>query len=258
MSDFDKNSTTIGKNIIRLYSVGSTNQYLSEIASTNSLEEGTVIFTHIQTEGRGQKGTIWKSEPGKNLIISFLLKPHFLLVSDQFLLSKITALSVLKTLQKFLPSSNEIKIKWPNDIYVNNQKICGILIENSIQNSKLRQSIIGVGLNVNQIEFLPELHATSLINILEKETEIEEILKELCIQLNQFYSLLKSAQLSRINDLYKNELYRLNEWSKYIWKLNEIEAKITGVDSAGKLQLIMRNEELISADLKEIIFVHEP
>jgi BirA family biotin operon repressor/biotin-[acetyl-CoA-carboxylase] ligase len=257
MSGFTDSSSIIGKNVIRLESVHSTNEYLSELTFKNNLAEGTAVLALEQTQGRGQKGTIWKSESGKNLMVSFLLYPNFLLVSDQFLLSKILALSVLKTLQKFLPETAEIKIKWPNDIYVNNYKISGILIENSIQNSKLRQSIIGIGININQVEFPPEFNAISLMNITQKETEIELVFEELCININQYYSLLKSAQLNRINESYQRELYQLNEWKKFKYTHEVLEARITGVDSNGKLQLIKKNDQRISADLKEIIFVRE-
>ncbi len=257
MSGFTDSSSIIGKNVIRLESVHSTNEYLSELSLKNNLEEGIAVLAIEQTQGRGQKGTIWKSEAGKNLMVSFLIYPDFLLVSDQFLLSKIVALSVLKTLQKFLPEPSEIKIKWPNDIYVNNYKISGILIENSIQNSKLRQSIIGIGININQSEFSPEFNAISFINITQKETEIELVFEELCININQYYSLLKSAQLNRINESYQRELYQLNEWKKFKYTHEVIEARITGVDLNGKLQLIKKNDQRISADLKEIIFVRE-
>lgn len=257
MSEFTESSSFIGKNIIRLDSVSSTNQYLSDLSLKDNLEEGTAIFALEQTEGRGQKGTIWKSEAGKNLIVSFLIYPKFLLLSDQFLLSKVVALSVLKTLRNFLPETTELKIKWPNDIYVNNHKISGILIENSIQNSKLRQSIIGIGININQTEFSSEFSAISLKNITKNNTEIELIFAELCSNLNQYYSLLKSTQLNRIKESYQKELYLLNEVSKFEFKSEIIEARITGVDSTGKLQLIKKDNERISADLKEIIFVRE-
>jgi BirA family biotin operon repressor/biotin-[acetyl-CoA-carboxylase] ligase len=257
MSGFTDSSSIIGKNVIRLESVHSTNEYLSELIFKNNLTEGTAVLALEQTQGRGQKGTIWKSEAGKNLMVSFLLHPDFLLVSDQFLLSKIIALSVLKTLQKSIPETAEIKIKWPNDIYVNNSKISGILIENSIQNSKLRQSIIGIGININQTEFSPEFKAISLANITQKETEIELVFEELCMNINQYYSLLKSAQLNRINESYQRELYQLNKWKKFEYNKEVIEASILGVDSTGKLQLIKKNDQRISADLKEIIFVRE-
>jgi len=255
--DLSINSSIIGKNVIRLNSVESTNQYLSDLTQTNSLDEGSVILTLEQTKGRGQKGTEWNSESGKNLIISILLHPQFLLISDQFMLSKIAAISVLNTIRKFIPESHEIKIKWPNDIYVNHQKICGILIENSIQNSKLRQSIVGIGININQTEFDSNFNATSLINLINKETEIELVFQELCTQLNQFYNLLKSAQLNRINEIYQNELYLLNSWAKFNYGSKLIEAMITGVDSSGKLQLLTKDNSRIAADLKEIILVRE-
>lgn len=257
MSEFTDDSYLIGKNVIRLESVHSTNEYLSELTSKNNLAEGMAILALEQTQGRGQKGTIWKSEAGKNLMVSFLLYPNFLLVSDQFLLSKILALSVLKTIRNFLPKTAEIKIKWPNDVYVNKCKISGILIENSIQNSRLRKSIIGIGININQIEFPSEFNAISLMNITQKETEIERVFEELCLNINQYYSLLKSFQLNRINESYQKELYQLNEWKKFNYNNEVIEARITGVDSNGKLQLTKKNNQRISADLKEIIFVRE-
>lgn len=250
--------SVIGQHSIELDSVHSTNQYLSEWSEKEILPEGTAVSTKEQTQGRGQKGTVWQTEKGKNLIVSFLLFPDFLLVNDQFLLSKVVALSVSKTVRSFLPENTPINIKWPNDIYVNHQKIAGILIENSIHNSRIRKSIVGIGMNVNQVDFPNEFHATSLMLSGNQEQNIQQIFEKLCENLNLYYSLLKSGQLNRINESYLSELYQLNQWANYQLQDKKIVAEIKGVDQQGKLQLKTKEGDRISADLKEIIFLREP
>jgi BirA family biotin operon repressor/biotin-[acetyl-CoA-carboxylase] ligase len=251
-------NSSIGKNRIELTSVDSTNRYLSEWSEKEPLEEGTSVFANEQTSGRGQKGTEWKSEAGKNLVFSFILYPEFLLATDQFMLSKIVSISVLKTVKKHLSGIAEIKIKWPNDIYADNRKITGILIENSIQNSRIRKSISGIGLNINQTDFPEMFYATSLRNLAGKEFHLNEISDTFFEFMNHYYSLLKSSQYSRINTEYSENLFLLGKPSPFEWKGERISATITGVDHSGKLQLMDENDRLISADLKEIIFLREP
>jgi len=136
--------------IISFDSLPSTNNELKNRLKTNDLSEFTTILTSYQTNGRGQQSNVWESADGLNLTFSVLLKPVFLEPALQFYLSKIVALALTDVLMKYV---DELSIKWPNDIYVGEKKIAGILIENSLMGSCIDTCVVGIGLNVNQLSF---------------------------------------------------------------------------------------------------------
>jgi BirA family biotin operon repressor/biotin-[acetyl-CoA-carboxylase] ligase len=138
---------TVTPNLIALDSVPSTSSYLATIADT--LPDGTVVVTREQTAGRGQRGNSWEAEPGANLTFSLLLRPEGVKAVEQFAISEAVALGIVTALQAYMPGV-DVRIKWPNDIYANGRKICGILIENAILGTEIRRSIAGIGINVNQ------------------------------------------------------------------------------------------------------------
>lgn len=146
-----------GKNLIQLNQTDSTNIHLTQLAQDNNLPEGTVVNAAFQTHGKGQRNNSWEAEKGMNITFSVLYKPHFLPLSKHFLLSKAISLGVFDYLNCICA---EVKVKWPNDIYVGNKKIAGILIENSIKGNNIYQSVIGIGININQSNF-STLNATS-------------------------------------------------------------------------------------------------
>lgn len=149
--------------IIRLEETTSTNNYLRGLVGKESLPEGSIVVTEYQTAGRGQVGNTWESEPGKNLMFSIILYPDFLPANRQFLISQIAALSVKETLDAYVDG---ITVKWPNDIYWRDKKICGMLIENDLTGHSLYCSVIGIGININQREFLSDaLNPVSLVQI---------------------------------------------------------------------------------------------
>ena len=129
----------------------STNNYAKQLVS-DKVEEGTVVLAQFQSKGRGQQGNYWESETGKNLLFSLILYPDFLEAEFQFSLSMLVSLAIVSVLDE---ETDEVQIKWPNDIYVGKLKIAGILIENTIKGSKLGSTIVGVGLNLNQEMFTP-------------------------------------------------------------------------------------------------------
>ena len=153
----------IGSNIIFLPEVDSTNSYATELLKNVNIAEGTVIHTAHQTQGKGQRGNSWEAQIASNLTTSIVLKPSFLELKNQFFLYQITALACYDLMAELLNNSQyDIKIKWPNDILVNKKKIAGILIENVITHSTLNYSVIGIGINVNQLLFTDGINATSL------------------------------------------------------------------------------------------------
>ena len=144
----------IGKSLLFLHEVESTNTYAMNLLRNVNPMEGTVVYTDNQTKGKGQRGAVWTSKIGQNLTLSVILKPQFLGQNNTFYLSKISALAVYDVLTDILLTSQyDIKIKWPNDILIKHRKVAGILIENSFATNTLQYSIIGVGLNVNQQDF---------------------------------------------------------------------------------------------------------
>jgi len=189
--------------------IDSTNKYALNIIAKNAPAEGTVISADFQTQGRGQYGRHWMSESTKNLLSSIILYPEFLPVSEQFSLSKAISLAVQNTLNSFL-SVKEVKIKWPNDIYCGGKKIGGILIQNVISGGRFSASVIGLGLNVNQLKFPEDIKATSLAIELGVEFDKRELLEILMIDIKTEYMLLQ-RNLQIQDKRYNDHLYAKNE-----------------------------------------------
>ena len=145
--------------LIRLREVNSTNAYIQSLSRDERLPEGSVVWADFQTAGRGQIGNVWESENGKNLTFSIVFYPSFLLAKHQFLISQIASLSVKETLDEFISG---ITVKWPNDVYWNDKKICGMLIENDLAGQYIYSSVIGIGININQAVFRGDAAAKQL------------------------------------------------------------------------------------------------
>ena len=244
----------VGRNIVNLARVDSTNNYLKDqLTKSEPLPEGTVILAEEQFAGRGQTSNIWVSQPGKNLTFSLLLNPTFISPEFQFALNKLISIAINDCLVKIIGEG--VKIKWPNDIYFKDKKLGGVLIENIIRGSKLMHSIIGIGINVNQIDFPENLtNVTSLSKILHQDYDVNLILAELCKLIEQYYLQFRSKNTELINNLYLKNLYRLNEWHWY--RINNLvkEGKIIGTDIYGKLEIIIDDKTQVY-DFKEIEFL---
>ena len=235
----------------------STNNYC-KLLDPSKVGEFTVIWAGNQTAGIGQQGNVWVSEPYKNLTLSLILKPTFLALTDQWLLSMTLALAVTDTIENILSKSkiqNPFFIKWPNDIYIDDNKVCGILITNRVSNNHISQSICGIGLNVNQTIFPDWVpNPTSLSLETGKNHELKPLLELLLYNLESRYLQLKKNPDS-IKPDYMSRLYRLGKPSPYIYNGNQITAIISDVDRLGHLHLLTDNHEEITCDLKEIKFV---
>ncbi len=247
----------IGQSTIELSSIDSTNSYASELLNQSRPVEGTLVYTFNQQNGRGQRGNKWLSEPNKNGALSYILYPTFLAADQQFSLNKIVCLAAADLMSEIVKQDAEttdIKIKWPNDIYANNKKIAGILIENTLSSQSIKSSIIGIGININQENFPATINATSLKLLVGKDLGVIYCIERLSELLEARYLQLKANKQEALDEEYKSKLYQVGEWKSYWVNSERIEGMITGVSPIGKLQLLLRNEEVRVFDLKEISF----
>jgi BirA family transcriptional regulator, biotin operon repressor / biotin---[acetyl-CoA-carboxylase] ligase len=249
----------IGQNAIYVKSLASTNTYASELLRQIALSEGSIIYTFEQEKGRGQRGNSWESEPNKNVTLSLVLYPHFLRPQNQFLLTKITALAVADLMAETLQPvgiSHQISIKWPNDIYVNEKKIAGILIENFLRENAIQQAIVGVGINVNQTVFNQAPNAIAITSLTHKTMDLQTCIALFCKHFETRYEQLKANKLQQLHEDYLRQLYRLHEWSTYRTPTNQLfEGNIKGVSEMGKLQMELISGEVKEFDLKEVVFL---
>lgn len=243
----------IGKFINFIESTESTNNYASKQVRENEVEGGTVFLTYNQTAGRGQLSNRWESEQGKNLTFSIFLRPDFLEISKQFMLSKVICLGLETFLSRLVDG---VKIKWPNDIYVGDQKICGILIENAVMNGQITQSIVGVGLNINQTEFLSDApNPVSLKQLKGKDYNLEEVFGELLKEFDHWYDKLVEGNYQEIDDAFMNRLYQFNEWHNYKDKEHIYLGKIKGVNTIGQLVIQEDTGRLWEYHFKEVKYL---
>ena len=237
--------------IIKLDATESTNTYLKELSAKKEVQDFTIITTENQTSGRGQLNSKWESERGKNLAISILKNRINIPVDRLFLMNVCVSLSILDSLNRLnIPN---LKVKWPNDILSGNFKIGGILIENIISGSKIKRSIIGFGLNVNQSEFKNAPNASSLKNIMGHDFNLDSVFYAIIENLHQ---QLNRPILTFENELYKqyhSQLFKIGVKSNFLIQKEEpIEGVIEGVSKNGKLKVKLENGSLKEFGLKEI------
>lgn len=242
----------IGKNLIFLPQIHSTNSYAIDLLKNVKPAEGTVVYTHHQTHGKGQRGALWEAEKGQNLTASIILNPYFIKPEQQFFLYQISALACYDTITELLKQGQiDIKIKWPNDILLRNKKVSGILIENSIQGSQITGSVIGIGLNVNQTHFAQDIKATSLCAVSNLNFDISKVLADLCKHLEKYYLYLRQLKLDEIQELYIARLFGFREFHAYKINNTLVSLKVIGVSHEGLLVLEDSSGKLHKADVKE-------
>jgi BirA family transcriptional regulator, biotin operon repressor / biotin---[acetyl-CoA-carboxylase] ligase len=231
----------IGKPFIELLTVESTNNYAMGLVRAGMAQHGTVIFAHEQTKGKGQRNKKWLSAKELNIAMSIVLKPKHLSSSQPFLISMMVAVAVQELLAQYI--KNDIKIKWPNDIYWCDRKAAGVLIENIWQGQEWKFSVVGVGINVNQIDFAGlETKAVSIKQITGREFNCVVLAKELCEILEDKYQLLLS-NCSRVVEQYKANLYKLQEYVQLKKDQLLFEAKFQDVNSMGQMVVQHQIEE---------------
>lgn len=248
----------IGQNLLFLHEVESTNTYAMNLLRNVNTIDGTVVYTDNQTKGKGQRGALWSSKIAQNITASVILKPQFLSIDNTFYLSKICALAVYDVLAEILPNGQyDIKIKWPNDILVNQKKISGILIENNFASTNIQHSVIGVGLNINQDNFDGfEREATSLKLLSNMPHSRDEVLEKVCHYLEKWYMRLKEGKLELIDKCYHDHLYEINKITVFMdAHLHKFNGRVKSVTKAGKLLLELEDDILKEFDIKEVKFL---
>ncbi len=243
----------IGHSIIKIERTVSTNNYATSQVHENETKAGTVFLAYDQTAGRGQLANRWESEAGKNLTFSVFLRPSFLEIHKQYMLSKVVCLG----LESFLSELTEcVKIKWPNDMYVGDRKICGILIENAIMSGQISQSIIGIGLNINQTRFLSEApNPVSLKMLTGQDYSPDDLLIDLLKQLDHYYSQLVAGNFDQLDLEFQQKLYRLDEWHPYKDEKHHYTGKIIGVNEIGQLKIQERDGPVHEYHFKEVAYL---
>lgn len=240
---------------ILVRSTASTNDYLAKMAMM--LPGGTVVHTPEQTQGRGQRGNSWESEPGKNVQFSLLLKNPAVPVASQFYISEAVAIAIAEVLERYAPG---FEIKWANDIYHGDKKVCGILIEHSIMGSKINHTIIGVGINVNQMKFMSDApNPCSLALILNEEVSTEEVLHRVCEEIERRcrFDTYTDGDFDNLHNEYLSRLYR-KDGELHRFALSDGEeflARIVDVRRSGMLVLENEDGSVKEFAFKEVRFI---
>lgn len=230
-----------------LNNTDSTNNWLHK--RRESLKGKDVIaLTDFQTAGRGSGSNHWESETGKNLIFSLQVCPNALLPNRVFFLSEVMSLAVCMGLEQYVQyvgkskDNKRFRIKWPNDIYYADGKVCGMLIENNIQSRRVDNSVMGVGINVNQTVFLSDApNPLSLALILGMNSSRLSVLRYVLACFRDCYAMLEQEQYETLHALYLSKIYRFGEWHNYKDSEGILEGAITNIKPDG--HLIIRDRD---------------
>ena len=222
--------------IIKLDATGSTNDFLRDLLKETKLDDYTVVWADYQHSGRGQRERSWQSDRGKNLIVSILKRHERLSASQQFNVSRAVALAIIQMLKAL--NIPDLSIKWPNDILSGNRKICGILIENSLQGKMLNHSIIGIGLNVNQSRFEDLPYAGSLFQISGTTYDRDVLIYQLLAALKKELAVADNKGLSKQKEQYLSCLYQRGQTVSFEHASTNFMARVEGVTDAGELELL--------------------
>ncbi|MDQ1296642.1 MAG: BirA family transcriptional regulator, partial [Bacteroidota bacterium] len=243
----------VGSKLLFYEELPSTNTHASLLLNEKEQQEGTVVYTDFQSGGRGQAGNKWESGKGKNLLFSIILYPDTIKPEDQFILSMSVSLGICDFLDTNLEGA---AIKWPNDIYVRNDKIAGILIENSVMGDTIESCITGIGLNINQVTFPPGIpNAVSLKIVTGKEYAPDKCLNEVLSLLDLRYRQLLYGDRTIIRQEYVSRLYRLNEWHHFRRKGSVFKGRIKDVLPSGKLKIEEGSGKMSEFGFREVEYV---
>jgi BirA family biotin operon repressor/biotin-[acetyl-CoA-carboxylase] ligase len=239
--------------IIRVNKLDSTNSYALQLLKDTNPSGGTVVMALNQTEGRGQQTNTWESESGKNLTISLILRPDFIFAKDQFQVSMLISLGVYDYLKAY---TEKVSIKWPNDIYVSDKKIAGILIEQSIMGAHLSHSVCGLGLNINQEKFHSDAPNPISLQILTSESyNLEDELTKLLTSIENRYQLVQNGGAKQLEKDYLSSLYWMNKTHEFEDEDGDFTGEIVGISEFGQLLIRDEDNEVRTYNFKEVSFI---
>lgn len=252
MHKFFAKTSFLGKNVISLPECHSTNDLLMDYARLGKAQEGTLVITDFQSVGKGQRGNHWESEPGANLLFSTLLHPSYLQPKSQYYIGLCMALATVKAIEALSSPHTGLEVKWPNDLYLNDKKLAGILLESSLAGSKVDFVVLGMGLNVRQLSF-SNPKATSL---LKEGTDLktDELLEEILLQLEIQLDALRREDYQLIREEYYQRLRWLGQEHEFESENQRLSGTITGIDDQGRLELTSGGRQYVY-DIKEIKFL---
>lgn len=246
----------VGQNIVYLPSCQSTNEEAAHLLGHRNVPEGTIIVTDKQTQGRGQRGNQWEAQAGQNLTFSLVLMPVFLAAAEQFWLNMAVSLAIQETLLPIL-TGRQLTIKWPNDVYVDDKKLGGVLIENTLQGYALAHSIVGIGLNVNQVSFnVPTATSLLLVSPAPVDYSLSGLLNTLAGQLEKRYLQLRAGHRNELRATYLQQLYRYQQPHTYLADDQLFMGTIVDLDAIGRLGILTKGVIRYFA-FKEVAFVNE-
>jgi BirA family transcriptional regulator, biotin operon repressor / biotin---[acetyl-CoA-carboxylase] ligase len=241
--------------IIKLNAIGSTNSFLKEYVREHPVENYTTVVAERQTQGRGQMGTQWETETGKNLTFSIFIKTENQNTQYIFDLNCVVTTSIFKVLTTYkLP---DLSIKWPNDILSDSKKIAGILIENSFKSNTQIESIIGIGINVNQKYFNNIPNATSIYNILGTELDKDTLLNDILLEIKTNFTLYQNQGADSLWIYFHDNLYKKNIPSLFLNTVTQQQfiGTIQKVNQNGLLVVKMEDQSLHTFGIKEISLI---
>ncbi len=224
----------IGEPFFELSEVDSSNNYAMRQAQAQLAVHGATWFAHFQYAGKGQRGKVWSAEPGQNIMMSIIIEPGFLSIDNQFVLNAMVAIACYDFFTGY--AIDKTSIKWPNDIFWEDRKAGGILIENSIQGNEWKFSVAGIGININQTFFPPSIkNAVSLKQITGKTFTVTALAKELCQCIEKRWRQLLAGQEEELMNEYCSHLYKLNQKAVFKKQNTEFSGVVTGVNKKGEL-----------------------
>ena len=242
----------IGKNRFNFEEIDSTNEWLIIQNSLKKIPDGTIVVANNQIKGKGQRGSQWISEVNNSLTFSILLRPRFILPSQTFDISICIALAIHNCLDELCFG---FSIKWPNDIFFEDKKIAGVLIENQFRKGEYQNAIIGVGLNVNQNNFNDLPNAISLKQILGLSFPIDKVMYRICELLEGFYLQLRAGNFNTLKSKYISCLYGYNKWRLFKTKEDIFQGKIVDIHRNGYIQLKLLNGDFQDFEIKQLKFI---
>lgn len=216
-------------------------------------ETFALLHTDYQTAGRGQRGTVWESAPGENLLFGVVFRPTFLPAVQQFFLSEALALAVADAVR---PYADGISVKWPNDIYWHDRKLAGMLLEHTLRGNSIAHTVAGVGLNVNQSRFVGDApNPVSLRQVVGHDVSRAVLLESILQQFESNYFMLQRGETAQLHDRYMHCLYRREGWYTYRDRNGRFTARIAGISPQGVLTLERPDGQMSDYAFKEVSFI---